>query len=256
MESGPGGGVRAVSIEWSRRIRDALDRDRFALHAQRIVDVASGETMRHELFLRMVEDDERVVAAGEFVVAAEEFGSIGEIDGWVTGKAIEIASSGRAVHLNLSMRSLDAALLGLIGNRLEEAGADPGDLVFELGEKQLAEAGAERVEFVRSVGELGCRLAVDNYMGGGRRTSPLGRFPLSYIKLDPELIGGVSGHAASRRKVTSIVLRGHRNGQRIIAQGVEDLLTLDALSGLGVDEAQGHVFGPAEPVEQALGSAI
>ncbi len=255
MESGPGGAVRAVSVEWSRRIRDALDRDRFVLHAQRIVDVASGGTMRHELFLRMIED-ERVVPAGEFVAAAEEFGSIGEIDGWVTGKAIEIASSGRAVHLNLSMRSLDAALVGLIGNRLEGAGADPGDLVFELGEKQLAEAGADRVEFVRSVGELGCHLAVDNYMGAGRWTSLLGRFPLSYIKLGPELIAGVSGNAASRRKVTSIVRRGHRNGQRIIVQGVEDLRTLDALSGLGVDEAQGHVFGPAEPVEQALGSAI
>lgn len=254
-ESGSAGAVQAVSIEWSRRIREALDRDRFALHAQRIVDVDSGETMRHELFLRMVED-ERLVPAGEFVMAAEEFGSIGEIDRWVTGKAIEIAASGRAIHLNLSMRSLDASLLDLVRDRLEETGALPGDLVFELGERQLAEASAEEAEFVRSVSELGCRLAVDNFVGGAERTALLRRYPLSYIKLGPELIAGVVSSGATRRAVSSLVLRGHRSGMRIIAQGVEELVALDALAGLGVDEAQGHVFGPAEPAELALGTAV
>src|SRR6476619_5802543 len=98
---------------WSDRIRVALERDRFTLHAQRIVDVASGETMRHELFLRMVED-EGLIPAGEFVVAAEEQGSIREIDRWVVGKAIEVAAAGCPVHLNLSVRSTDGDLLALI----------------------------------------------------------------------------------------------------------------------------------------------
>lgn len=252
-ERGPGVAARPISIEWSRRIREALDRDRFALHAQRIVDVATGETMRHELFLRMVED-ERLIPAGEFVTAAEEFGSIPEIDRWVVGKAIDIAAAGRPVHLNLSMRSIDAALLELIRGRLGATHAGPGDVVFELSEEQLRGAGEDDVEFVRAVSALGCGLAVDNFTSGGQSTSLLRRFPLGYIKLGPQLIGGIAGRAASRRKVTTIVLTGHRNGQRIIAQGVEDLITLHALHGLGVDEAQGHVFGPAEPVDQAFAS--
>jgi EAL domain-containing protein (putative c-di-GMP-specific phosphodiesterase class I) len=94
--------VSVIPIEWSRRIRDALDRDRFALHAQRIVDVASGETMRHELFQRMVED-ERLIPAGEFVMAAEEFGSIGEIDRWVAGRRSRSPQSGaRSISISRS----------------------------------------------------------------------------------------------------------------------------------------------------------
>ena len=81
-ESGPEGVLRP--LDWSRRIEEALERDLFVLHGQRIVDVATGATMRHELFLRMV-DRTRLIPAGEFVMAAEEFGSIREIDRWVVG---------------------------------------------------------------------------------------------------------------------------------------------------------------------------
>ena len=135
-EFGPGGLLRP--LDWSRRIEEALERDLFVLHGQRIVDVISGETMRHELFLRMV-DRRRLIPAGEFVMAAEEFGSIREIDRWVVARAIEVAEPGMPVDLNLSVRSTDDAMIELIRDRLEETGADPADLVLELSEAQMTE---------------------------------------------------------------------------------------------------------------------
>src|SRR5918995_5248633 len=152
--SAHGGEAASISIEWSRRIRDALDRDRFALHAQRIVDVGTGHTLRHELLLRMV-DEERLIPAGEFVLVAEELGLIGEIDRWVVGESIEIAASGRSIHLNLSMRSIDAALLDLVRDWLDQTRADPANLVFELGGEQLDGAGEEGAEFIAALDELG-----------------------------------------------------------------------------------------------------
>jgi EAL domain-containing protein (putative c-di-GMP-specific phosphodiesterase class I) len=254
MKAGAGELAQSVSIEWSQRIRDALDRDRFALHAQRIVDVGTGHTLRHELFLRMV-DEERLIPAGEFVMVAEEFGLIGEIDRWGAGKAIEIAASGHAIHLNLSMRSIDAALLDLIRDRLGETGADPANLVFELGEAQLSDADEEGVDFVRAAAELGCPIAVDNFTGRDA-SSLLRRYPLSYVKVGPALVGGITASPEARQTVSGIVLAGRRAGQRVIGLGVESLASLTALEQLGVDEAQGHVFGPAEPVEKALGLSV
>src|SRR3954469_11457533 len=93
--AGPGDQAERIPLDWSRRIEDALDRDLFVLHGQRIVDVSTGETMRHELFLRMLYR-RRLIPAGEFVVAAEEFGSIAEIDRWVARRAIEVAADGWA----------------------------------------------------------------------------------------------------------------------------------------------------------------
>src|SRR3954447_12008946 len=142
-ESGLGAGGERRMPDWSRRIDEALERGLFVLHGQRIVDVVTGVTMRHELFLRMV-DHRRLIPAGEFVLAAEEFGSIREIDRWVVGRAIEVAATGRPVHLNLSLRSTDAAMVHLIQDRLEETGADAGDLVLELGERQLVSTPEEQ----------------------------------------------------------------------------------------------------------------
>src|SRR5215212_518124 len=152
---GPGGGGALRPLDWSRRIEEALDRDLFVLHGQRIVDVRTGATMRHELFLRMVGRD-RLIPAGEFVIAAEEFGSIREIDRWVVSRAIDVAATGRPVHLNLSLRSTDDAMLGLIRDRLDATGADAGDLVLELGERQLVAAPEEQRDFVRVAANLGC----------------------------------------------------------------------------------------------------
>jgi EAL domain-containing protein (putative c-di-GMP-specific phosphodiesterase class I) len=252
MEPGPGGPVRVTRVDWSARIREALERDRFALYAQPIVDVRSGETLRHELFLRMVDDDDRLIPAGQFVVVAEEHGSIREIDRWVTARAIEFAAAGHPVHLNLSMRSTDAELLELIRLRAAEAMADPGDLVFELGEAQLADASDAAAGFVRAVADLGCGVALDQCVTGAEATTLMRRHPLSHVKIGPPLIAGVAG-SGDRGAVTSTVLRAHRSGQRVIAQGIESLALLEQLEDLGIDEAQGHAFGPVEPAEALLG---
>src|SRR5262245_32460296 len=186
---GPGGGA-VPPLEWSSRIQEALERDLFVLHGQRIVDVFTGATMRHELFLRMV-GRKRLIPAGEFVVAAEEFGTIREIDRWVVARAIEVAATGRPVHLNLSVRSADAALVDLIRERLEATGADPGDLVLELQEAQLVSAPEEEREFVRVAANLGCRIAIDGFIEGGKGAFLLKRFPIDYVKLGPEFMDGL-----------------------------------------------------------------
>jgi EAL domain-containing protein (putative c-di-GMP-specific phosphodiesterase class I) len=251
-ESGAGGVLRP--LDWSRRIEEALERDLFVLHGQRIVDVVSGVTMRHELFLRMV-DRRRLIPAGEFVMAAEEFGSIREIDRWVVGRAIEVAASGIPVDLNLSVRSTDAAMVDLIRDELEETAADPRDVVLELSETQLTEALDSSGAFVNAVAELGCQIALDGYVEGGPESFLLRRLPISYVKLGQPFIDNLAEDRGKRRAVGSAVLKAHRGGARVIAQGVESLATLEQLEGLGIDEAQGHALGPPESLESLIGAS-
>jgi EAL domain-containing protein (putative c-di-GMP-specific phosphodiesterase class I) len=247
-ESGLGAGGERRMPDWSRRIDEALERDLFVLHGQRIVDVVTGVTMRHELFLRMV-DRHRLIPAGEFVMAAEEFGSIREIDRWVVGRAIEVAATGLPVDLNLSVRSTDEAMVELIRERLEETGADPQDLVLELSEAQLTESLARGGAFVDAVADLGCQIALDGFVEGGPESFLLRRFPIGYVKLGAPFIEGLADDRGKRRAVSSAVLKAHRSGQRVIAQGVEGIAVLEQLEDLGVDEAQGHVLGPPESLE-------
>jgi EAL domain-containing protein (putative c-di-GMP-specific phosphodiesterase class I) len=251
--TGPGSegrGAGARQNDWSRRIGEALEKDLFVLYGQRIVDVASGETQRHELFLRMI-DEEGLIPAGDFVLAAEELGSIREIDHWVVGRAIEIAASGHPVAVNLSVRSADDDLLELIRQRFKETGAASADIVLELGEKQLRARLEAGEGFVRGVHELGCGIALDGFVQGGRGAVLLKDLPIDFVKLGGRFVSGLAD-GRRRRKARNATAKAHTSGQGVVAQGVEDLVTLQYLEDLGIDEAQGYALGRPEPVESLL----
>ena len=75
---------------------------------------------------------------------------------------------------------------------------------------------------------------------------------IAYVKLGHPFIDDLATDNGQRRLIWSTVLKAHRLGQRVIAQGVEDLATLEQLADLGIDEAQGYALGPPESLESAL----
>ncbi len=83
--------ARAMAkLTWSQRIQDALDRDRFVLHLQPILELATGQIKHGELLLRMKGERGKLIAPGAFLPAAERFGLIHAIDRWVVARAIQL----------------------------------------------------------------------------------------------------------------------------------------------------------------------
>jgi EAL domain-containing protein (putative c-di-GMP-specific phosphodiesterase class I) len=56
--------------------------------------------------------------------------------------------------------------------------------------------------------------------------------------------------------VTAVAVTAHGCGQRVIAQGVERVTTLELLEELEVDEAQGYVLGAPMPLGSLLGTPV
>ena len=83
----------------------------------------------------------------------------------------------------------------------------------------------------------------------------LRRHPIAFVKLGAPFIGELVADRSQRRAVANAVGLAHRCGQRVIAQGVESMATLDLLVDLGADEAQGHALGPPEPLDRLLAAA-
>ena len=127
-------------------------------------------------------------------------------------------------------------------------------MVLELSEAQLTEALDSAGAFVNAAADLGCQIALDGFVEGGPESFLLRRLPISYVKLGAPFIDGLAEDRGQRRSVSSAVLKVHRSGQRVIAQGVESLLTLERLGDLGIDEAQGHALGPPESLESLTGT--
>jgi PAS domain S-box-containing protein len=235
------------------RIRDALESDRFVLHAQPIIDVTSGEPVRHELLIRMLDETGAVVLPQHFLPVAEEFGLIRDIDRWVIRQAAEVAAYGHPIAVNLSAESLgDPMLLAFVEHELTRTGAAPADIVFELTETGLLREEDSARSFIEGVTRMGSHVALDDFGTGYGGLSYVKRLPVDFLKIDVEFVRDLAQNPASRHVIRAVVNLARDFGHRTIAEGVEDHETLGLLRGLGVDFAQGYAIGRPAPLDQML----
>lgn len=244
---------RLRDFGWIERIRAALDLDRFVLHAQPIVELATGETVQHELLIRMLGPRGTFLPPNDFLPIAEQYGLIGEIDRWVIVQAIALAAGGRSVELNLSAHSLsDPTLYDYVAAELDATGADPALLVFELTETALLRDEDAAQRFVTAIVARGCRLALDDFGTGYGCFAYLKRLPVSYLKIDIEFVRDFVSEPASRQVVDAVVNLARGFGIETVAEGVEDAATQALLAEHGVDYVQGYHLGRPAPLEIAF----
>jgi diguanylate cyclase (GGDEF)-like protein/PAS domain S-box-containing protein len=237
--------VQAADRElWINRIRHALANDRFELHAQPIVELATGNVVQHELLLRMRDDGNELIPPLAFLPTAERCGLIAEIDRWVITEATKLAAQGAAVGVNLSAASAgDPRVLQLIERQLRRHVAEPGNLVFEITETAVMQDMDRATQFAERLVALGCRFSLDDFGTGFASFTYLKRLPVQYLKIDIEFVRDVARSQRDMFVVRAIVALANDFGQQTIAEGVENRYTADVLRDLGVTYAQGYLFG-------------
>jgi diguanylate cyclase (GGDEF)-like protein len=247
-------------LEWAERIRAALDEDRLVLHAQPVVETATGRATQHELLVRMVDPHGDLIPPGSFLPVAERFGLIREIDRWVVTRAIRMLGEHRAggrrpiVEINLSAQSLgDSQLAVHIGRELRATGVEATQLIFEVTETTAIGNIAAARTFAERLGELGCRFALDDFGAGFGSFYYLKHLPFDYIKIDGEFVRNCTADPTDRLVIGAVVELARGMGKRTIAEFVGDEATLGILGELGVDYAQGFHLGQPAPLEHWLG---
>ncbi|MGW3962327.1 EAL domain-containing protein [Amycolatopsis sp. NPDC005003] len=150
------------------------------------------------------------------------------------------------LHLNLSARTLAApqAMYDDLLEELGDAGRRTRDVVLEIGPPFAPLPAGRALAGMRELTELGFRIALD---GLGRGDLPLGLLveaPIDLVKLDRTVLRGLPDDPASVAVVEALLHYTNRTGTRLVATGVETGAQLDAVRGLGVRIAQGHLLAP------------
>ena len=207
--------------------------------------------MQHELLLRMLGPDGQIVPPGDFLPVAEQYALICEIDRWVIKQAARIAGGGCPVELNISARSVgDPEVLEHIERCIDQCEVSPGLLVFEITETAIVEGEDAARTFAERLHALGCKVALDDFGTGYGTLSDLKQIPVDYLKLDIEFVRDLVSNRASRHVVQAVVALARDFGLKTVAEGVEDAETLQLLSQLGVDFAQGFHIARPEPFDE------
>jgi PAS domain S-box-containing protein len=239
-------------ISWLGEIRRAFEEDRFELHAQPIVDLATGQIVQRELLIRMRGVDGELIAPGAFLPAAEKHGAIRDIDRWVIAQGADLAARGIDVEINISAASIgDPGLITDIEQELERTGADPSRLVFEITETALIEDTGVAVTLAERLRQLGCRFALDDFGSGFGGFHYLKALPMDFLKIEREFICDAVSSDADQHVIQAIVGLARGFGLQTIAEGVENQKTVDSLRDFGVDHAQGFHVGRPAPLPPA-----
>ncbi len=240
-------GQSGPDMTWMQRIRQALAEDRFILHAQPIVDLASGAVSHHELLIRMRDEDGGVIAPAAFLPTAERFGLINAIDRWVGRTAVSLAAAGHHVAVNLSAHSIGDGEIVRIAQSAAEQGVEPAMLMFEITETAAIANLQEAREFAATLAGIGCELAIDDFGTGFGSLAYLKHIPARFVKIDREFIKDLPLSPTDQHVVRAVVGIAQSLGQCTVAEGVENAETLALVRQLGVDYVQGFYTGrPAQ----------
>jgi EAL domain-containing protein (putative c-di-GMP-specific phosphodiesterase class I) len=227
-------------------VQAAAAAGRLLLYAQPIVNLYTRETVLEELLLRMRSADGTISGPAEFLAAAERHGTITALDTWVFDQAVQIAGGGRPVTVNVSAPSVStASFLQHVEDTLARSGVEPSLITLEITETAVVSDIVQVSRFADRLDKIGCQFALDDFGTGYAALTYLKHLPVRYLKIDMSFVRDLNENPRSRRVVNGVVALAASFNHQTIAEGVEDLWTLEQLSELGVDLAQG--FGVGEP---------
>jgi EAL domain-containing protein (putative c-di-GMP-specific phosphodiesterase class I) len=162
---------------------------------------------------------------------------------------------GTLVSVNVSAHQLQAReLSGLVESVLGRTGLAPNLLLLELTEWTLASAGGDAEDELGRIQAMGVRIALDDFGSGYNSLEYLGRLPIDILKIDMSLVQRVHIESQRREVLRAIGHIAEKLGLEIIVEGVELEEQRRVLLDLGFVQAQGFLFAPALPLDQALRS--
>jgi diguanylate cyclase len=235
----------------------AITEGQLVVHYQPIVRLPGDEVVGVEALVRWRHPDLGLIMPDEFIPFAEDMGIIPEIDRYVMRRALHDLAAGHTqgseVSVNVSPVSIREGLPGVVASDLRDARVLPSSLILELTERVRFDRDPDVIEVLQALGEVGVRLAIDDFGAGTTSLAHLRSLPVSRLKLDRSLITDLGGPDAQRAAMIVRTLRdlaGHL-GVEVLAEGVEDEEQRDTLMREGISLAQGYLFGRPGPLREA-----
>ena len=245
------------SVVWERsQVQTALQESRVVAAFQPIIDLRSGEQVGVEAFARIIAPDERVIPASEFLDAAQSLHLSAEIDQAIAEYTLSAgAAAGRlACFINLSPQFLASAhcIERLIEQAecVRKAESVERRFVIEITERQGGDLAALKAN-LKPLVDAGFLLALDDFGSGYSSFQYLADLPIQFLKIEGWMVARAVGDSRIRQLLETIVGTAQKFRLTTVAECVEQAATASVLRDLGVDWAQGLLYGAPEVARTA-----
>ncbi len=240
-------------------LREAVDSGGFVLHYQPQLDLRTGQILAVEALVRWPHPKLGLVPPMKFLPLAEEAGLMWPLTTWVLneafGQCAEWRSGGRelAVSVNVATSDLlEAEFLDLVKSLLKRYQLPGEAVVVEITETTIITDFLKAQAVILSLRDLGIIVSIDDFGAGFTSLAYLSSLAVGELKLDRTFITALNaeGNGREMELVRATINLGHDMGLRVVAEGIEDVETLDLIGDLGCDLAQGYFISRPTPASR------
>ncbi len=248
-------------LEMTGELATALAGEEIEVAFQAIADTGSRRIRSAEALVRWRRPDGSLRPPAEFLEAAELAGLSRQLTRRVLGLALDNVAQWRAaghqisVNVNATVADLlDESFPDEIEAALRSRALPGAALKVEITESSILANPARVSAVLARLRETGVRIALDDFGTGYSSLTHLRELLVDRLKIDRSFVSRMGTEPADAAIVYAIIELAHKLNLKVIAEGVEDERTWQALLELDCDAVQG--YGLNRPMEPAAFRAL
>jgi diguanylate cyclase (GGDEF)-like protein/PAS domain S-box-containing protein len=234
----------------------ATKENQFVLHYQPKFDVNKSEIVAFEALVRWHHPERGLLYPDSFIHMAELSEVIHPMTECIIRSAVEQiqkwekAGLQHTVAVNLSSRNLiDDRCMLFLKDILSQTKINPASLEIEITETMLMQDPEKSASILNRISELGIGISVDDFGTGYSSLAYLHRLPINTLKIDRTFVLDMNKNKHDFMIVRSTIELAHNLGLKVVAEGVEDMETMDILREMGCDQVQGYYISRPQPAQ-------
>lgn len=232
-------------------LQSALKNNEFELHYQPQFNIAEAKVLSAEALIRWNHPERGFLTPNHFITIAEENGLMPAIGNWVIAEACRQAADWLhnknmplRVAINISSdHFFQNDFIQVIVDSLEKHKLPPHLLEVEVTESVAMSDINLVVKSLQQLRDMSVNVALDDFGTGYSSLSYLQELPLDTLKIDKSFIQNMLQGSARKESITeTIISLGNRLNLETVAEGVETVDQLSAVSDMKITVVQGYYY--------------
>lgn len=242
-----------------REVQVALEQKRLVPYFQPIVYPTLSKLISLECLIRLDIDGRGTILPSAFIPVAERFNllsmmTLSTLDAVLPQFKFFLVKTKTqcTLAINLSpIQLLDESLPDVLFECVQSHGLLPEQIIFEITENEPIRATVQNKNLNR-LRIKGFGLALDDFGAGYTNLRQIKNVPYTEIKLDRQMVDGVSRDRVLAVIAKSVLNLTHELGIKLVAEGVENPADLAFLNDIGVEYFQGYLFCRPKPLGELI----
>lgn len=242
-------------------LAEAIKQDQLTMAYQPIWDNHSGRVSKLEGLVRWYHPQWGQVSPADFVPLAEEAGLIQGLGERVLEQACRDLARLKqlgfaALQMSINRSTLEFQTIDAAANEwlavIRHFGLAPEEIVFEITENLLMDAGELHRSRIEALRRAGCQIAIDDFGTGYSGFNYLRSFPVDLVKIDQAFVRHIPFNEQDRLLLEGIIGIVHNLGMKVVVEGVESREQLNFLCSKGCAYTQGFLLSRPLPFDDLV----